>query len=108
MNLKGSGEKRLHGGDVDFAVALAGVAVADLKERSFGVDGKEERRAGNQLLVVHVAGVHPRRRAIDPAGRLGRSDAHAAEERMKRNLESPGANLATIFSRSRGMIFVRL
>jgi len=37
--LKGAGELGFEGGDVDFAVALSGVAVADFEVGTFGVDG---------------------------------------------------------------------
>ena len=57
--LEGAGELGLHGGDVDLAVALAGVAVACLEECSLGVDGDIERGAGDHFFVVDVAGVHP-------------------------------------------------
>jgi len=36
--LEGAGELGFQGGDVDFAVALAGVAVADLEVGALGVD----------------------------------------------------------------------
>lgn len=76
-----SGEGGLHGGDVDFAVSLSGVAVADFEERSFGVDRDVEGAAGDEFLVIEVAGVEPRRGAGDLAGVGRRCDAHAAEER---------------------------
>ena len=57
--LEGAGEHGLHGGDVDFAVALAGVAVTGFEECAFGVDGDVESGAGYHLFVVDVAGVHP-------------------------------------------------
>ena len=60
--LKGAGKLRLHGGNVDFAVTLPGVAVASLEERALGVHRDEERGAFDHLLVIHVAGVGSRRR----------------------------------------------
>jgi len=57
--LEGAGELGFEGGDVDFAVALTCMAVADLEESAFGVDGNVEGGAGDHLLVVDVAGVHP-------------------------------------------------
>ncbi len=78
--LEGAGEEGFEGGDVDFAVALAGVAVAGFEEGSGGVDGVEDDGAGGELLVVHVAAVHPGRGGVPLAGGLGRGDAHGAEE----------------------------
>ena len=39
--LECAGELGLQGGDVNFAVALSGVPVANLEERAFGVDGEK-------------------------------------------------------------------
>ena len=57
--LEGSGEQGFEGGDVDLAVALSCVAVAGFEEASGGVDGVEDGGSGDELLVVHVAAVHP-------------------------------------------------
>ncbi len=78
--LEGSGELGFEGGDVDFAVALACVAVADFKEGSGGVDGNVEGGAGDHLLVVDVASVHPGWGGVVAPGAFGWGDAHAAEE----------------------------
>ena len=86
--LEGAGELRFHGGDVDFAVALAGVAVADLEVGTLAVDRDEEGGAGGELLVVHIAGVHPGRGGVGLAG--GGSDAHGAEEGVERDLDAGG------------------
>ncbi len=88
--LEGAGEEGFEGGDVDFAVALAGVAVAGFKEGTGGVDGVEDRGAGGELLVVHVAAVHPGRGGVPLAGGLGRSDAHGAEEGVEGDGDAGG------------------
>ena len=44
--LEGAGEEGFEGGDVDFAVALSGVAVAGFKEAACCVDGVEDYGAG--------------------------------------------------------------
>jgi hypothetical protein len=88
--LEGAGELGLHGGDVDLAVALAGVAVAYFEESAFGVDGDIESGAGDHFFVVDVAGVHPGWGGVVLAGGLGRGDAHAAEERVQRDVDARG------------------
>ncbi len=77
---EGTGERGFHGGDVDFAIALAGVAVADLEEGAFDVDGDVEGGAFDEVAVIHVAGVGAGGRAVELAGGGWRGDAHAAEE----------------------------
>src|ERR1700723_3306891 len=86
--LKSASQEGLERGDVDLAVALGGVPVAHLKERSLDMHRYVQRRSGNQLLVIHIARMHPWRTAVDAAGRFRRRDAHAPEERMQRNLDS--------------------
>ena len=49
------------------------------------MDGNEQRRARDQLLVVEIAGVHARRIAADAADLRRRRHAHAAEERPQRD-----------------------
>jgi hypothetical protein len=88
--LKGAGELGFESGDVDFAVALAGMAVACFEEGAFGVDGDEEGCAGDHLFVVDVAGVHPGRSGVVLACGLRGRDAHAAEEGMKRDVDAGG------------------
>ncbi len=78
------------GGDVDFAVALAGVAVACFEESTFGVDGDVEGGAGDHLFVVDVAGVHPGWGGVVLAGGLGWGDAHAAEEGVEGDVDAGG------------------
>ena len=53
--LKRADERSFERGDVHFAVALPGVAVAHFKERAGRVHRNVERRAGDEVLVVHVA-----------------------------------------------------
>ena len=86
--LEGAGELGLHGGDVDLAVALAGVAVADFEVCAFGVDGDVEGGACGEFLVVHVAGIHPGWGGVGFAG--GGGDAHGAEEGVQRDVDLGG------------------
>ena len=87
--LEGAGELGFQSGDVDFAVALTGVTVTDFKVRAFGVDREIDGSASDELLVVHVAAVHPGRgRVVLASGCSG--DSHAAEEWMKRNVDAGG------------------
>src|SRR5256712_2681638 len=88
--LERSDEGSFERSDVHFPVALAGMAVANFKERAAGVDRKEKRRARDQILVVEVAGVYPRRIAADTPRNFRRSNAHAAEEGMQRDLDALG------------------
>src|SRR5579863_8975963 len=66
------------------------MAVARLEERARRVDGNKERGALDQFLVVQVPGVHPRRSAADAPGASWRSDAHASEKWVQRNLDAIG------------------
>ena len=88
--LEGAGELGFQGGDVDFAVALAGVAVADLEVGALGVDGNVERGASDHLFVVDVAGVHPGWGGVVFAGGFGWGDAHAAEEGVQGDVDAGG------------------
>ncbi len=92
--LEGSGELGFKRGDVDFAVALSGVAVADLEICTFGVDRDVEGGSGDHFLVVDIAGMHPRRGGVPLAS--GRGDAHAAEEGMEREIDA-GSEVADHF-----------
>ncbi len=83
--LDASAQRGFDRGLIDFAVALRGMAVADFEERAFHVHRNEQRRSGDQLLVVEIARVRARRVAADAAHFGCRSDAHAAEERPERN-----------------------
>src|SRR5262245_5869215 len=53
--------------------------VAGLEQSSFGVEWNIERRSGDELFVIHIAGVHPRRAAVQTSSG-GRRHAHAPEE----------------------------
>ena len=64
------------------------MAVADLEEGAGGVHGDEQRRPGDERLVVEIAGVDPRRVAADAPGGRRRRDAHATEERLERHLDA--------------------
>ncbi len=107
--LEGAGELGFEGGDVDFAVALAGVAVACFEERALGVDGDVQGGAGDHLLVVDVAGVHPGWGGVVLAGGLGWGRCPCCRRRVEGNVDAgPGAKWPIIFSRSRGMMAVWL
>ena len=95
--LEGAGELGFDGGDIDFAVALAGVAVAGFEEGSFDVDGDEEGGAFDQFLIVHVAGVGSGRSGVEFAGGFGWRDAHAAEEWMQGNGDAGGEGGGHLF-----------
>jgi hypothetical protein len=85
--LEGSGELSFKRSDIDFPVALTGVAVAYFKVRAFGVDREIDGGTGDELLVVHIAAMHPGGSGVVlAAGRSG--DTHAAEEGMKRNVDA--------------------
>ena len=68
---------------IDLAIALRGVAVADLEQRTGGEDRDVERAAGDELAVIEVAGVATRRDAADAACLCRRRDADAAVERAQ-------------------------
>ena len=86
--LEGSGELGLEGGDVDLAVALSGVTVSGF-EGSCGVDRVEGGGAGYELLVVHVAAVHPGWGGVVLAAG-GQGDAHGAEEGVEGDGDAGG------------------
>src|ERR1035441_7796963 len=85
---KGAGKKGFHGCDINFAVTLTGVAVSDLKKRPFGMNRNVKRGPGHWLLVVHVAGMHPRCRAIEAPSGFRWRHSHAAEKGMQGNLDA--------------------
>ena len=86
--LEHSGEGGLHGRDIHLTVAHARVPVADFEEGACGVDWNEQGRARYQLLVIHIAGVNPRRCAADFSSRLRRCDSHTAKKRPQRHVDS--------------------
>ncbi len=88
--LEGAGELGFERGDVDFAVALAGVAVSYFEVGALGVDGNVESGAGDHLFVVDVAGVHPGWGGVVFAGGFGRGDTHAAEEGVEGDVDAGG------------------
>ena len=65
---------------------LARVAVADLEQGALHEHRQVERRAGDQLLVVHVAADESGRGGVIAADVGRRRDTHAAEEGMQRHL----------------------
>src|SRR6202158_5760132 len=88
--LKGADEGSFKSGDVHFAVALSGVAVADFKERTRRMHGKIERGAGDEILVIEIAAHNPRRSAVEAARAFRWRVAHTAEKRMQWNLDAWG------------------
>ena len=62
---EGAVQRGLDRREVHFAVSLPCVPVSHLEQPTLRMDRNEQRRAGDQLFVVHVAGVDPRRRAAD-------------------------------------------
>ena len=93
--LKYARKRGFHGRDIHFAVAHSGVAVAHLEQRAFGVHRDEQRGSRHQIFVIEIAGVNPRRTAIDFPGGFRRRDAHASEKRRERQIDS-GAEVADI------------
>src|SRR6185437_1980729 len=55
-----------------------------------GVDRDVQRSAGDELLVIEVASVHSRRRAVEPAECGIRRVTYAAEEWSQRNVDAVG------------------
>src|SRR4051812_45614596 len=78
---EGSRQAHLQGVDADLAVALAAVAVARAEVRAWNPDRQEQRRAGDQLLAVHIAAVLTRLAAGEAAIAGRGSHARGAEER---------------------------
>ena len=60
------------------------------KRAPLALTGMIEGGAGDHLLVVDVAGVHPGWGGVVLAGGFGRGDAHAAEEGMKGDVDAGG------------------
>src|SRR6185312_13661107 len=87
-HLKCSDERGFQGGDVHLAVSLACVPVADLEQRTGGVNRDIQCGAGDKLLVVEVARVHSRRRAVEPAERGIRRVTDATEEWSQWNVDA--------------------
>src|SRR6266513_1620872 len=86
--LKRADERSFERGDIHFAVTLAGVAVADFKERAGRMNGNVQRRSCHEILVVQIAGLNPRRIATETSGSFRRSDTHAAKKRMQWNFDA--------------------
>src|SRR5450432_973147 len=82
---KGSGQRRLHGGNINLSVALAGVAVTHLKQGPFYVHGDEKGGAGDQISVIEITRMDAGRRAVDSPIGGRRRHTHTAEERMQRD-----------------------
>src|SRR5260221_828797 len=81
-----TGKVSFQSGNVHLAVALRRVAVTRLKQRTLYRDGNVQDAPRHEFLVVHIAGMRKRRRTIDLAAR--RLTAHAAEERVQRELDA--------------------
>src|SRR5262249_24622893 len=88
--LKDAGERGFERRNIHLSVALRGMPVTHLEQRSASVDRNIKRRPGYQFLVVQIAGVEPRWSAADAARRLRWRDAHASKERPQRNFDPIG------------------
>src|SRR5437762_8584570 len=88
--LKCADEGSFKRGDIHFAVTLASVAVAHLKERAWRVYRKIKRRAGDEILVIEIAAHNPRWSAVETSRAFRRCIAHASEKRMQRNFDARG------------------
>src|SRR5215813_11505598 len=88
--LNGAHQRCFDSGDVHLTIALAGMAIADQKKRSRRVDRKIQSAAGNQFLVVHVAGMNPWWRAVEASVCFWWSFADAAKKWMQRNFDAGG------------------
>ncbi len=84
-----AGHAGLKRGDADLAVALDAVPVAGEEQRTLVEHRQVQRRAGAQLLVVHVAAEAARHRRAAAAPRRRGSGRDDAEERIERNLRPP-------------------
>ncbi len=82
--LQAAAQRRLNARLIDFAVALRGMAVTNLEQCAADVNGNKQGRAGDQLLVVEIAGVGAWRIAADAADFRRRRNTHAAEEGPQR------------------------
>ena len=67
---------------------MPGVPVADFKQRSRGVHRNKQRGPGDKFLVVEIARMNPRRRAIDLPSGGRRREPHASEERLQREIDA--------------------
>src|SRR5437879_10817315 len=85
--LKRADERSFERGDIHFAVTLAGVAVADFKQRAGRMNGNVQRRSCHEILVVQIAGLNPRRIATETSGSLRRRDTHNTKERIEWSID---------------------
>src|SRR5205814_8779996 len=97
-------------GDIQLAVTLTVVAVADFKERAGRMSGNVQRRSCHEILVVQIAGLNPRRIATETSGSFRRSDTHAAKKRMQWNFDagSEARNHALFVERNNFHLRVRV
>ena len=72
-------------GQVDLAVALAGMRIAGPQQRARHMHGHVERRTGDEIANIHVAGVFARRDARVAAGLLARDGERAREWPQRQN-----------------------
>ena len=70
-------------GEIHLAIALSGVRIAGPQQRSRHMDRHIERRAGDEVADIHVAGIFAGRHARIAARLLAR-DAERAGERAQR------------------------
>src|SRR3989442_1236889 len=82
------GEEGFGAHDVDTALGINELGDVDVAGNRD--EGIVEGGASGEFLVVHVAAVHPWGSGVVAAGGLGWCDAHAAEEGMKRDVDSGG------------------
>src|SRR6185503_4749780 len=76
--------------DVDLAIPHRRVAVADFEQRALGPHRNEQRRAGDQFLIVEIARPNAWRSTVYTTERSRRREPDAAEERVQRNVDARG------------------
>src|SRR5439155_1672915 len=79
-------QRRFHSSEIHFAVAHREVSVANIQQSLRALYRNKHRRAGDELLVVHVARVISGRRTVNPSGR--RRHPNAAEKRLGRKMDA--------------------
>src|SRR5260370_30975300 len=90
-------QRRFHRGDVYFAVALTGVAVPYLQQRSGSMHGKKKRRSGDEFFIVDISAMDPWRRAADPPSQFRRRHAYTSKKGSPRNIDSGAASSDSAF-----------
>ena len=85
--LEDAGERGFHRGNVDFAVALARVPIADLEQRAGRLHWNEQRGSGDEFFVVQIARVSAGRTAVYFSGNFHGRKPHAPEKRPQGDLD---------------------